>query len=94
VVNDQKVTVGTPLATIDPKPFDLAVDLSQRRVDQAASAARGKQDETHVRTAELDAAKAAVILAQQDYQRSVAAALIEPLVARAIRLMMRQWRTL
>jgi multidrug efflux system membrane fusion protein len=69
VVNDQKVTVGTPLATIDPKPFDLAMDLSQRRVDQASSAAQVKQDEAHVLTAELDAAKAAVTLAQQDYER-------------------------
>jgi membrane fusion protein, multidrug efflux system len=72
VVNDQKVTVGTPLATIDPKPFDLAVDLSQKRVDQTASAARVKQDEAHVLTAELDAAKAALTLAQQDYERSAA----------------------
>src|SRR5580704_17025270 len=45
VVNNQKVTIGTPLATIDPKPFDLAMDLSQRRVDQASSAARVKQEE-------------------------------------------------
>jgi membrane fusion protein, multidrug efflux system len=71
VVNDQKVTVGSPLATLDPKPFELAVDLTQRRVDQASYAARVKQDETHVLTAELDAAKAAVTLAQRDYERSV-----------------------
>jgi membrane fusion protein, multidrug efflux system len=71
VVNDQKVTVGTPLVTIDPKPFDLAVDLSRRRVDQASAAAQVKQDEAHVLTAELDAAKAAVTLAQRDYERSV-----------------------
>jgi membrane fusion protein, multidrug efflux system len=70
VVNDQKVTVGTPLATIDPKPFVLAADLAQRRVDQASSAAQVKQDEARVLTAELDAAKAAVTLAQQDYERS------------------------
>src|ERR1700733_11160800 len=70
VENDQKVTVGSPLATIDPKPFDLAVDLAQRRVDQASSAARVKQDEAHVLTAELDAAKAAVTLAQRNYERS------------------------
>jgi membrane fusion protein, multidrug efflux system len=70
VVNDQKVTVGTPLATIDRRPFDLAVELSQRRVDQASSAARVKQDEAHVLSTELDAAKAAVTLAQQDYDRS------------------------
>jgi membrane fusion protein, multidrug efflux system len=72
VVNDQKVAVGTPLATIDPRPFDLAVDLGQRRVDQASSVARAKQDEAHVLVAELDAAKAAVTLAQQDYERSAA----------------------
>jgi multidrug efflux system membrane fusion protein len=70
VLNDQKVTVGTPLATIDPKPFDLAVNLAQRRVDQTSSAARAKQDEAKVLTAELDAAKAAVTLAQRDYERS------------------------
>jgi membrane fusion protein, multidrug efflux system len=70
VVNDQKVTVGTPLATIDPKPFDLAVDLSQRRIDQASSVARVKQEEAHVLTAQLDAARAAVTLAQRDYERS------------------------
>jgi membrane fusion protein, multidrug efflux system len=70
VVNDQKVTVGTPLATIDRRPFDLAVELSQRRVDQASSAAQVKQDEAHVLSTELDAAKAAVTLAQQDYDRS------------------------
>jgi membrane fusion protein, multidrug efflux system len=46
------------------------VDLSQRRIDQASFAARVKQDEAHVLTAELDAAKAAVTLAQHDYERS------------------------
>jgi multidrug efflux system membrane fusion protein len=70
VLNDQKVTVGTPLATIDRKPFDLAVNLAQRRVDQSSSTARVKQDEAKVLTAELDAAKAAVTLAQRDYERS------------------------
>jgi membrane fusion protein, multidrug efflux system len=72
VLNDQKVTAGTPLATIDPKPFGLAVDLAQRRVDQTASAAQVKQDEARVLTAELNAAKAAVTLAQRDYERSAA----------------------
>lgn len=70
VANDQKVTVGTPLATLDPKPFDLAVDLSQRRILQASSAVKVRQDEATVLTAELDAAKAAVTLAQRDYERS------------------------
>jgi multidrug efflux system membrane fusion protein len=71
VTNDQKVTAGTPLATLDPKPFDLAVDLSKRRIYQASSAAKVRQDEATVLTAELDAAKAAVTLAQRDYDRSV-----------------------
>jgi membrane fusion protein, multidrug efflux system len=70
VANDQKVTVGSPLATIDPKPFDLAVDLAQRQVDQASSAARVKQDEAKVLAAELDAANAGVTFAQRDYERS------------------------
>jgi multidrug efflux system membrane fusion protein len=70
VANDQKVTVGTPLATLDPKPFDLAVDLSQRRILQASSAVKVRQDEATVLTAELDAARAAFTLAQRDYERS------------------------
>jgi membrane fusion protein, multidrug efflux system len=72
VANDQKVTVGSPLATIDPKPFDLAIDLAQRQVDQASSATRVKQDEAKVLAAELDAANASVTLAQRDYERSAA----------------------
>jgi membrane fusion protein, multidrug efflux system len=70
VANDQKVAAGTPLATIDPTPFDLAVDLAQRRVEQAASTARVKQEEATVLAAGLDAAQAAVTLAQRDYDRS------------------------
>jgi membrane fusion protein, multidrug efflux system len=72
VANDQKVTVGSPLVTIDPKPFDLAIDLAQRQVDQASSATRVKQDEAKVLAAQLDGANASVTLAQRDYERYAA----------------------
>ena len=35
VANDQKVAVGDLLATLDPEPFALAVDLDQKRLDGA-----------------------------------------------------------
>ncbi|WP_374545710.1 HlyD family secretion protein [Rhodoblastus sp.] len=72
VANDQKVAVGAPLAAIDPHPFDLAVALIQRRVDEAVAAAKVKQDEARVLNADLDAARAAVTLAQRDYDRYAA----------------------
>ncbi len=72
VVNDQKVAVGSPLATIDPQPFQLAVDLSQKRVNGALSAAKVKQDEASVLASDLDTAKAAITLAQREYDRAAA----------------------
>jgi membrane fusion protein, multidrug efflux system len=57
------------LATINPRPFELAVDLKLRRVDAATSVAKVKQDETRGLAANLETAKAAVILAQTEYDR-------------------------
>jgi membrane fusion protein, multidrug efflux system len=67
--NDQKVSVGAVLTTINPQPFQLAVDLKQRRVDAAMSVAKVKQDETRGLAAALETAKAAVTLTQTDYDR-------------------------
>ena len=67
--NDQKVSVGAVLATINPQPFELAVDLKLRRVDAAMSVAKVKQDETRGLAANLETAKAAVTLAQTEYDR-------------------------
>lgn len=72
IANDQKVEVGAALASIDPQPFKLAVDLHQKRIDGAQSAAAVKQDEARTLAAELDAARAAVTLAQREYDRAAA----------------------
>ena len=48
VANDQKVAVGDLLATLDPEPFELAVDLEQKRLDGAAAAAKVKEEEARV----------------------------------------------
>ncbi len=74
VENNQRVAVGDALVGIDPKPFTLAADLGQKRVDGAAAAAKVKQENAQVLAAELDAARAAVTLAQQEYDRFAALA--------------------
>ncbi len=43
VANDQKVAVGDLLATLDPEPFALSVDLDQKRLDGAAAAAKVRE---------------------------------------------------
>lgn len=69
VVDNQTVSVGTPLASIDPAPFRLEVDLKQKQVDNAVAAAKVKQDGAQVIAADIDSAQAAVTLAQQEYDR-------------------------
>ncbi|MEP9377576.1 HlyD family secretion protein [Aquabacter sp. CN5-332] len=69
VVDNQTVSVGTPLAAIDPKPFQLEVDLKQKQVENALAAAKVKQDGAQVIAADIDSAKAAVTLAQREYDR-------------------------
>jgi pyruvate/2-oxoglutarate dehydrogenase complex dihydrolipoamide acyltransferase (E2) component len=72
VANDQKVAVGDLLATLDPEPFALSVDLDQKRLDGAVAAAKVKEEEARVPESALETAKAAVTLAQQDYDRIAA----------------------
>ena len=69
VVNDQKVAVGDLLATLDPELFALQVDLDQTWLDGAAAAAKVKEEDARVLASALETAKAAVTLAQQDYDR-------------------------
>ena len=44
VANDQKVAVGDLLATLDPEPFVLGVDLDQKRLDGAAAGAKVRDE--------------------------------------------------
>jgi membrane fusion protein, multidrug efflux system len=69
VANDQKVAVGALLATLNPEPFELAVDLDKTRVERAESAAKVTQDDARVFAVDLDTAKAGVTLAQKEYER-------------------------
>jgi multidrug efflux system membrane fusion protein len=83
VVNDQKVAVGDLLATLDPESFALGVDLDQKRVDGAATAAKVREEDARVLASALETAKAAVTLAQQDYDR-IAVLVKQGAVAQAI----------
>jgi membrane fusion protein, multidrug efflux system len=83
VANDQKVAVGDLLATLDPEPFVLGVDLDQKRLDGAAAAAKVRDEEARVLASALETAKAAVTLAQQDYDR-IAALVKQGAVAEAV----------
>ncbi|OYW55653.1 MAG: hypothetical protein B7X99_05810 [Rhizobiales bacterium 17-65-6] len=74
VVDDQAVEAGTLLAVIDDTPFRLDVDLKRRQVESARAAVAVKQDATAVLTANVDSARAALLLAEQEYNR------IRPLV--------------
>jgi len=82
-LNDQKVAAGDLLATLDPEPFTLAVDLDRKRLDGALSTAKVKQDNARVLESALETAKAAVTLAEQDYDR-VAALVKQGAVAQAV----------
>ena len=83
VANDQKVAVGDLLATLDPEPFVLGVDLDQKRLDGAAAAAKVRDEDARVLASALETAKAAVTLAQQDYDR-IAALVKQGAVAEAV----------
>jgi membrane fusion protein, multidrug efflux system len=83
VANDQQVAVGDLLAALDPELFALGVELDQKRLDGAAAAAKVRDEEARVLGSALETAKAAVTLAQQDYDR-IAALVKEGAVAEAV----------
>ena len=83
VANDQKVAVGDLLATLDPEPFALAVDLEKKRLDGAAAAATVREEEARLLASALETAKAAVTLAGQDYDR-IAVLVKQGAVAQAV----------
>jgi multidrug efflux system membrane fusion protein len=70
VVDNQKVAAGDPIATIDPRPFQLEVDLRQRQVASLEAAVAVKIQTQANDAASIDAAAAALRLAQQQYDRA------------------------
>jgi multidrug efflux system membrane fusion protein len=72
VADNQKVSAGDPLAVIDPQPFQLEVDLKQQQITGLETAVAVKAQIEAGDAANLDAANAALRLAQQQYDRAKA----------------------
>jgi multidrug efflux system membrane fusion protein len=66
---NQKVINGDIVATLDPKPYELDVALKQQQVVGLEAAVEVKARSQAAADANVDAAKAAVALAQREYQR-------------------------
>lgn len=69
VVDNQRVAAGDPLATIDPRPFQLQVDQKQQQIASLDAVVAVKSQTQAGDAANLDAAQAALRLAQQQYDR-------------------------
>ena len=69
VVDNQRVAAGDPLATIDPRPFQLQVDQKQQQIASLEAVVAVKSQTQAGDAANLDAAQAALRLAQQQYDR-------------------------
>lgn len=70
VVDNQRVDTGDPIATIDPEPYQLAVDLKQQQVASLEAVVAVKTQAQISDAASLDTAAAALELAQQEYDRA------------------------
>jgi multidrug efflux system membrane fusion protein len=69
VADNQKVAAGDPLATIDPKPFQRDVEQKLRQIASFETMEAVKIQSRTGDAAILDAAQAALRLAQQQYNR-------------------------
>jgi membrane fusion protein, multidrug efflux system len=72
VLNNQKVAAGDPIATIDPTPYQLDADLRQQQVARLEAAVAVKVQARVADAANLDAANAALRLAQEQFDRTKA----------------------
>ena len=70
VADNQRVAVGDAIAMIDPEPFQLEVDLRQRQVQGLEAMVSIKVQTQANDAARIDAAGAALRLAQQQYDRA------------------------
>ncbi len=70
VRDNQKVAAGDAIAAIDPEPFQLDVDLKQRQVASLEAVVAVKTQTQANDAASIDAAGAALRLAQQQYDRA------------------------
>jgi len=72
VQDNQKIAAGDPIATIDPEPYQLDVDLKQQQIASLEAAVAVKTQAQQADSASVDAADAALRLAQQQYDRAKA----------------------
>jgi membrane fusion protein, multidrug efflux system len=82
VTDNQTVTRGDPLLTIDPVPFRLAVDQHQAEFDEAQAQVTVDQDQSAAAQAALASAEAADAYARENHTRIAALATAQD-VARA-----------
>jgi membrane fusion protein, multidrug efflux system len=75
VTDNQAVKAGDKLLQLDPESYTLGLTLSQDRVASATSGVDEKSAAAALTVSQIDAAGAALQLAQQDYDR------VKPLVA-------------
>jgi membrane fusion protein, multidrug efflux system len=72
VQDNQRVAAGDPVATIDPAPYQLQVELKQQQIARFEAAAAVKTQSQAADAAALDAANAALRLAQEEFERAKA----------------------
>jgi multidrug efflux system membrane fusion protein len=70
VSDNQKIAAGDTLATIDPTPYQLDVDLKQQQVAGLEAAVAVKTQAQAADAASLDATNAGLRLAQEQYDRA------------------------
>lgn len=70
VIDNQKVAAGDPIAAIDPEPFQLEVNLRQQQVASLEAVVAVKIQTQANDAASIDAATAALRLAQLQYDRA------------------------
>jgi multidrug efflux system membrane fusion protein len=70
VKDNQKVAQGDPIATIDPEPYQLAVDLKQQQIASLEAVVAVKTQTQAADAASIDAAQAGLRLAQEQYDRA------------------------
>jgi multidrug efflux system membrane fusion protein len=69
VMDNQSVTAGDPMVTIDPVPFRFAADQHRAEVNEAKAQIAADLDMITSSQAEVDAATASATYAHENYQR-------------------------
>jgi len=70
VADNQKVAAGDLLATIDPEPYRLAVNLKEQQIASLEAAVAVKEEVQAADPASVDVAAAALRYAQQQFDRA------------------------